>query len=91
LFSIRREKFREARGFFMNDSNLELSKKDTIDLSKELTDAELQMLRGLNARGFAVVVFSADELGGAYYLDVEDAMVEAGWNFILNFDINSQS
>ena len=78
-----------TKGAFMNDSNLELSKKDTIDLSRELTETELQMLRGLNARGFAVVVLSAEELDGTHYLDVEDAMVEAGWNFILNFEINS--
>ena len=54
-----------------------------------MTEAELQMLRGLNARGFAVVVLSAEELDGAHYLDVEDAMIEAGWHFILNFEINS--
>ena len=47
------------------------------------------MLRGLNARGFAVVVLSAEEPDGTYYLDVEDVMAKAGWNFILNFEINS--
>lgn len=54
------------------------------NLKKDFTEEELQVLRGLNAKGYAVVVFSAEELDGADYLDVEDAMVEAGWNFLLN-------
>jgi len=50
----------------------------------DLTEAELQMLRGLNARGFAVAIFTAIEVGDADCLDVEDAMIEAGWNVICN-------
>jgi len=66
----------------MNDIELIMTEDNTP--SNELTEAELEMLRGLNARGFAVAVFTPDELDDADYLDVEDAMIEAGWNVIWN-------
>jgi hypothetical protein len=66
----------------MNDIELTMTEDNTP--SNELTEAELEMLRGLNARGFAVAVFTPDELDDADYLDVEDAMIEAGWNVIWN-------
>jgi len=66
----------------MNDIELTMTEDNTP--SNELTEAELEMLRGLNARGFAVAVFTPDELDDADHLDVEDAMIEAGWNVIWN-------
>ena len=67
----------------MNDIEPTMTENNN-PVNDDLTEAELQMLRGLNARGYAVAVFTAIEVGDADYLDVEDAMIEAGWNVIWN-------
>jgi predicted Zn-dependent protease len=48
-------------------------------MSESLTDNEIDMIRKLRDRGFAVSVFTPEERGNASVEDIEDAMVEAGW------------
>lgn len=50
-----------------------------------LNDDEVKVLRSLRERGFAVCVFTPDEVNHSDPCDVEDSMCQAGWNQI-NFD-----
>lgn len=65
-------------------SDIESIVNEDNEFNDKLTDDELKVLQGLHERGFAVAVFSVDELDGADNIDVEDAMIEAGWNLILD-------
>ena len=46
------------------------------------TEAEFTVLNGLRDRGYAVVVFTPQELRGAKTRHVEDRLVELGWEVI---------
>jgi len=46
------------------------------------TAAEFAVLDGLRNRGYAVVVFTPQELRGAKARHVEDRLVERGWDAI---------
>lgn len=46
---------------------------------------DITVLRSLRDRGFAVCIFTPEEIGGADKDEVEDAMTEGGWRQI-NFD-----
>jgi hypothetical protein len=48
----------------------------------ELNQTEIEMIRALRARGFAVAVFTPEELDRAWVEEVEDAMISAGWRTI---------
>lgn len=50
--------------------------------STQLTETELAFLRDLQRRGFAIVVFTPDELGDAIPESVESIMIERAWDFI---------
>ncbi len=52
-----------------------------------LTEQELEMLRSLRERGYAVVLFSPEELGDTEPDQVEDYLIERGWDAI---DMKSQ-
>ena len=43
-----------------------------------MTDLELEALRALTARGYAVVVWTPDELRGADAEQIEQLMIERG-------------
>ncbi len=47
-----------------------------------LNQTEVQFLRELRIRGYAVVVFNPDELAGASPEQVEERMIERGWDTI---------
>lgn len=51
---------------------------DQTDLD-HLSEEEITTVRGLRARGWAVCLFTPDEMGKATEEQVEDAMAEAGW------------
>ena len=55
----------------------------------KVNDAEMAMLRSLADRGFAVVIFTPDEIGEFderhCVEDMIDYMISAGWNFIENY------
>jgi hypothetical protein len=42
----------------------------------------MEVLNALRGRGFAVVAFTPDELGDTDPVDVEDRMIERGWDVI---------
>lgn len=48
----------------------------------ELNPTELEMIRALRERGFAITVFTPEELDRAWVEEVEDAMISAGWRAI---------
>jgi ATP-dependent Clp protease adapter protein ClpS len=48
----------------------------------ELTEEELEVLRGLHNKGCAVCVFLPQEFDGVEQERIEDAMCEAGWGQI---------
>lgn len=48
----------------------------------ELTEYETEVIRALQHRGFAVIVWNPDELGEANPRRVEDRSVELGWQVI---------
>jgi len=50
--------------------------------AEKLSDEERQMIEALRDRGFAVVVFTPEELQGAESGRVEDRLVELGWDVI---------
>jgi hypothetical protein len=50
--------------------------------NNDLQEYELLALSSLRARGFAVCVFTPEEMGEAPEDDVEDAMAQAGWREI---------
>ena len=47
-----------------------------------MTEEQLQVLRDLHKQGDAVCVFTPDELDGIQQVEVEDSMIEAGWDCI---------
>jgi len=47
-----------------------------------MTDEEVKMIRDMRNRGFAVVVFTTEELKGASSDGVEDRLIELGWEVI---------
>lgn len=47
-----------------------------------LTPQDIQVLRSLEARGFAVAVFTPAELKGVDEEEVQEAMIQAGWEQI---------
>jgi len=49
---------------------------------EDLTTEEVEMLRRLRDRGFAIVVFTPDELKSAPSDKIEDGLVQAGWDMI---------
>ena len=49
---------------------------------KVLSKFHLEMIRALRDDGFAVVVFTPEELNGADSDQVEEVMIERGWNAI---------
>ena len=50
-----------------------------------MTEDQTKALRDLRDAGYAVTVFTPEEMPHSRPRDVEDAMCEAGWNQI-NFD-----
>jgi ATP-dependent Clp protease adapter protein ClpS len=54
----------------------------TLWTDKEVNENELAVLKALHARGFAVCVFTPDEMVNTLQEEVEDAMAEAGWRQI---------
>ena len=54
----------------------------TLWTDKEVNENELAVLKALHARGFAVCVFTPDEMCNVLQEEVEDAMAEAGWREI---------
>jgi hypothetical protein len=48
----------------------------------DLNEEELEMIRNLRDRGFAIAVFTPEELGEVDPMRFEDAMVDAGWDAI---------
>ncbi len=48
----------------------------------ELTDKEVEVIREIRDRGFAVVIFNPEELASAEQDRVEDRLVELGWEVI---------
>jgi hypothetical protein len=54
----------------------------TLWTDKEVNENELAVLKALHARGFAVCVFTPDEMVNTLQEEVEDAMAEAGWREI---------
>lgn len=55
-----------------------------------MTEEELKVLQDLHDRGYAVCVFTPEELGPAPNEEVESAMAEAGWRQI-DFEKESQT
>lgn len=51
-------------------------------MNEEPTPEEQQALNALSSRGYAVIVWSPDELAGADPRKVEDRSVELGWDII---------
>ena len=47
-----------------------------------MTDEEVEVIRKMRMRGFAVVIFTPKELMGAPEDDVESRLVELGWDVI---------
>lgn len=47
-----------------------------------MTPEEVTVLQNLRDRGYAVVVFNLDELREANPCDVEDRLIEYGWDTI---------
>ena len=48
----------------------------------EYMPSDLKWLRNMRERGFCVVVFTPDELDGADPDEVEDQLIERGWDVI---------
>lgn len=51
-------------------------------MNEEITPEEQQMLNALRSRGYAVIVWSPDELAGVNRRMVEDRSIELGWDVI---------
>lgn len=47
-----------------------------------MTDDELKTLRSLHEQGYAIAIFTPEELEGVTAATVEDLMVERGWDAI---------
>lgn len=48
----------------------------------DLTEAELDIIRGIRDRGFAIAIFTPEELGNVPADHIEDGMIECGWEAI---------
>lgn len=48
----------------------------------EMTRVEQMAIDGLKARGFAVIVWTPDEIGEADTDGLEEVSIERGWNYI---------
>jgi len=48
----------------------------------ELTQEEVEQIRGIKDKGFAVVIITPEELEGADSDKVEDRLVELSWEII---------
>lgn len=51
-------------------------------MADELTAFDIQQLRLLRERGFAVIVWTPEELRNAVPHKVEDRLIELGWDVI---------
>lgn len=51
-------------------------------MPEELIEKDTELLRGLRDRGFAVVVFTPEELRGADVGLAQDRLIELGWDVI---------
>jgi len=51
-------------------------------MAKNLTEQERKTINKIRNKGFAVVVFTEEELNGASQEHVEDRLVELGWEVI---------
>ena len=51
----------------------------------DLTDKEQSVLRALRDRGFAVIVWTPEELGDVNPESVEDASISYAWDYLLEF------
>ena len=51
-------------------------------LDKGLTEQEIDCIRRIRSRGFAVIVWTPEELGAADQGHVEDRSIELGWEVI---------
>lgn len=49
---------------------------------KEMTQEEWHVIKKFRDNGYAIVIFNKDELLGAPREDVEDRLVELGWDVI---------
>ena len=47
-----------------------------------MTEQELEVIRKLRSEGYAIVIFTPEELEGADKGAVEDRMIESGWHAI---------
>lgn len=47
-----------------------------------MTDEQIKMIRDLRNQGYAISIFTPEELGNAPSEAVEDAMVSNGWDAI---------
>lgn len=61
----------------------------SIDSNRPLTREEVGMLATLVKDGYAVALFTPDELNGVNATDVEEAMIQAGWNYIFHHEESS--
>ena len=52
--------------------------------NNQLTAEEVECLRGLYNRGFAICIFTPAELGEADPEAVQDVCIMSGWSFIHN-------
>jgi hypothetical protein len=54
----------------------------------ELINQEIEILRQLKDKGFAVVIITPEELKGANADDVEDRLIELSWDIIFDLDLS---
>ena len=47
-----------------------------------MTTAQMTAVRELRAKGYAVIIWTPDEVGGANPRKVEDSLIEMGWDVI---------
>ena len=47
-----------------------------------MTDEQLKVLKELHSQGYAVCVFTPEELDGVPQVEVEDSIIESGWDCI---------
>ena len=51
-------------------------------MTNDLTEQEIKVITKLRQQGFAVVLFNPEELEGASPDNVEDRLIELGWDVI---------
>jgi hypothetical protein len=52
-----------------------------------MNDLEINVLKSLKSRGFAVIIIEPDELKNASADKVEDRLIELSWDIINDLDI----